>query len=89
MNHVLATRMQVSPLLVRQGLFLSLALLLTLIAGHLYCSLQVSEDARGAVRAVQAVKVATPTPVTVMQSRPAVASTAPVESSVVRERWVF
>lgn len=89
MNHVPATRMQVSPLLVRQGLFLSLALLLTLIAGHLYCSLQVTEGARGAVGTVRAVTVPTPTPIAVMQSRSAVATTAPVETSVVRDRWVF
>ncbi|MBH3426576.1 hypothetical protein [Pseudomonas alkylphenolica] len=89
MNHVPATRMQVSPLLVRQGLFLSLALLLTLIAGHLYCSVQVAGDASDAVGTVQAITVPKPTPMAVMQSRSAVATTAPVESSVVRERWVF
>lgn len=89
MNHVPATRLQVSPILVRQGLFLSLALLLTLIAGHLYCSLQVTEDARSAVGTVEAVIVPMPTSIAVMQSRSAVATTAPVETSVVPERWVF
>ncbi|MEG0860314.1 MAG: hypothetical protein RSD81_21665 [Pseudomonas sp.] len=90
MNRHPATLVQVSPLQVRQALFFSLALLLTLIVGQLYHHWQVVQDVQKVtVRATLVVKAPIPTPTKLMQSRPAVASTAAADTTTPRDRWVF
>jgi len=90
MNRYPATQMQISPLQLRQGLFFSLALLLTLIAGQLYHNWQSAQNDREvSVRVAHMFKVPAATPTTLMQLRPAAVNTAPTEDTPVRDRWVF
>ncbi|KJK06876.1 MULTISPECIES: hypothetical protein [Pseudomonas] len=90
MNRHTATLVQISPLQMRQGLFFSLALLLTLIAGQLHHSWQVAEEAREVVfRAESLVKAPAPALTTLMQSRPAATNAAQVDGNTPRDRWVF
>lgn len=85
-----ATLAQVSPLQLRQGLFFSLALLLTLIAGQLYHHWQHAQVVRDvSERAVLLSKASESAPRVVMQSRPAAVSGASDESTSVQKRWVF
>ncbi|MDN7140906.1 hypothetical protein KC131_09610 [Pseudomonas sp. JQ170] len=90
MNRHPATLVQISPLQLRQGLFFSLALLLTLIAGQLYHNWQVAQDARAIpARAALMVKAPTPASAVLTQAAPAAANAATVETRTPRERWVF
>lgn len=90
MNRYPATVVQVSPLLVSQALFFSLALLLTLIAGQLYHNWQVVHDVQKvAARTTLLVKAPIPTPTKLMQSLPVVTGTAAVDTTTPRDRWVF
>ncbi|WP_422422587.1 hypothetical protein [Pseudomonas sp. GZD-222] len=90
MNRHPATLVQISPLQLRQGLFFSLALLLTLIAGQLHHNWQVVQDAQKvAARATLVVKAPLPTPTKLMHFGPAAASTALVNTATPRDRWVF
>jgi hypothetical protein len=86
----IATLAQISPFQVRQGLFFSLALLLTLIAGQLHHSWQLVQDAR-AVAAQVALTIRTPVPdqTALMQSQPAAVSSIPADARAPRDRWVF
>lgn len=94
MNRQTATLAQVSSLQLRQGLFFSLALLQTLIAGQLYNSW---ENARSAeqlvaqaalVAQVQAQRSVAPLQARVALSTP-VATPAVVDTAAPRDRWVF
>ncbi|MDD2059743.1 hypothetical protein N5D52_24325 [Pseudomonas sp. GD03860] len=90
MNRHPATLVQVSPLQLRQGLFFSLALLLTLIAGQLYHSWQVAQDARAITpRADLVVKAPTPAASALIHAKPAAVTAATIDSRTPRERWVF
>jgi hypothetical protein len=86
----IATLAQISPLQVRQGLFFSLALLLTLIAGQLHHSWQLVQDAR-AVATQAALVIRTPMPAqrALMQSQPAAVGSVSAEARAPRDRWVF
>lgn len=89
MNRHPATLVQISPFQLRQGLFFSLALLLTLVAGQLYHNWQVVQDARAfSARTALVVKAQVPAATILMQARPAAAA-ASVETTTPRERWVF
>ncbi|MND75280.1 hypothetical protein D3C80_668920 [compost metagenome] len=86
----IATLAQISPLQVRQGLFFSLALLLTLIAGQLHHSWQLAQDARaGAVQAALMIRTSVPAHTALMQSQPAVVGSVSAEARAPRDRWVF
>ncbi|MDD2049843.1 hypothetical protein [Pseudomonas putida] len=90
MNRQIATLAQISPHQVRQGLLFSLALLLTLIAGHLHHSWQLVQDARAvAAQASLMIRISVPAQTTLMQSQPAVASSVPADVRAPNDRWVF
>ncbi|MFK8331995.1 hypothetical protein M2D63_018495 [Pseudomonas sp. BJa5] len=90
MSRHIATFVQISQLALRQGLFFSLALLLTLVAGQLHHTWQVAHDARAVpTRSVLVVKVPVPTASVLMQTRPMATTTVTIEAPVPRERWVF
>lgn len=90
MSRHIATFVQISELRLRQGLFFSLALLLTLVAGQLHHAWQVAHEAR-AVPARSALVVRAPTPgaTVLMRTRPMAAITVTIEAPLPRERWVF
>ncbi|WP_256659516.1 hypothetical protein [Pseudomonas sp. H9] len=85
-----ATLAQVSPLQLRQGLFFSLALLLTLIAGQLYHHWQHAQVVRAVPEHVTLLhKASVSAPRLQMQSRPAALSSTSDEVSPAQQRWVF
>jgi len=77
---------RISPLQVRQGLLLSLALLLTLVAAQLHHNGQ-QQDLRGMTVVID--KASAPVASTRMQSQPATISTFPLDRAALRQRWVF
>ena len=90
MNRHTATLVQISPHQLRQGLLLSLTLLLTLIAGQLYYNWQVVQSAHQiAARDALIIKAPVASPPMLMQSRPQAASAASVDTATPRDRWVF
>ncbi|CAM3801190.1 hypothetical protein D3C76_914940 [compost metagenome] len=94
MNRYPATLVQVSSLQLRQGLFFSLALLLTLIAGQLYNSWETAHSAEqlaaqaALVAQVQAQRSIAPLQARVALSTP-VTTPAVVDNAAPRDRWVF
>ncbi|MDD1015554.1 hypothetical protein [Pseudomonas rubra] len=94
MNRKSATLMQVTSLQLRQGLFFSMALLLTLIAGQLYSSWEAARSAdllaaqAAQVAQVQVQRSVAPLPVRVLQATP-VTTPAVVDAAAPRDRWVF
>lgn len=85
-----ATLAQVSPLQLRQGLILSLALLLTLIAGQLFHNWQHTQAVREvSERAALLGKASHSAPRAVMQQRPAAVSSTSDEVTTAQQRWVF
>ncbi|MFJ2550070.1 hypothetical protein ACIOVF_26895 [Pseudomonas sp. NPDC087612] len=94
MNRQTATLVQVSSLQLRQGLFFSLALLLTLIAGQLYNSWETARSAEQlAAQAALVAQVQAQRPVAALQARVAlstpVTTPAVVDTAAPRDRWVF
>lgn len=94
MNRQTATLVQVSSLQLRQGLFFSLALLLTLIAGQLYNSWETARSTQqlaaqaALVAQVQAQRSVAPLQARVALSNP-VTTPAVVDTAAPRDRWVF
>ncbi|MFQ6576248.1 hypothetical protein [Pseudomonas sp. UM16] len=89
MNRHTATLVQISPLQMRQGLFLSLALLLTLIAGQLYHSWHVEEETREVVIRAESMLKA-PAPAFTTLTRHAASNTAQADGNTHKnDRWVF
>ncbi|CAI8955764.1 MULTISPECIES: hypothetical protein [unclassified Pseudomonas] len=94
MNRYPATLMQVSSLQLRQSLFFSLALLLTLIAGQLYNSWETARSAEQlAAQAAMVAQVQAQRSVAPLQARVALSSPATtaavVDTAAPRDRWVF
>lgn len=90
-----AARVQISPLFLRQALFLSLALLLTLAAGQLYHAWQSAQIERqvyaaqlARLQAHHAAAQLLPAH-TVQRSQPATVSTAEFAAPQAQQRWVF
>ncbi|MFK0085678.1 hypothetical protein ACIQUS_00130 [Pseudomonas sp. NPDC090755] len=90
MSHHTATFVQISELRLCQGLFFSLPVLLTLVAGQLHHAWQDAQDTR-VVPARSALVVRAPTPgaTVLMRTRPTAAITVTIEAPLPRERWVF
>ncbi|MBV6290293.1 hypothetical protein [Pseudomonas aegrilactucae] len=94
MNPLTAALVQISPLHVRQLLFLCLALLLTLVAGQLYSIWQSKQIAdQLSAQATQVAHIQATRASMLLQARTALrsqpANAATVETVVPRERWVF
>ncbi|MCP6696940.1 hypothetical protein [Pseudomonas donghuensis] len=94
MNRYPATLMQVSSLQLRQSLFFSLALLLTLIAGQFYNSWETARSAEQlAAQAAMVAQVQAQRSVAPLQARVALSSpgttAAVVDTAAPRDRWVF
>ena len=97
MNPLTAALVQISPLHVRQLLFLFLALLLTLVAGQFYSIWQSNQIANQlSAQATQVARIQATRASMMLESRTAPRSqsmdtvdAATVETVVPRERWVF
>lgn len=97
MNPLTAALVQISPLHVRQLLFLCLALLLTLVAGQMYSIWQSNQIANQlSAQATQVARIQATRASMMLEARTAPRSqamdtvdAATVETVVPRERWVF
>lgn len=97
MNPLTAALVQISPLYVRQLLFLCLALLLTLVAGQMYSIWQSNQIANQlSAQATQVARIQATRASMMLEARTAPRSqamdtvdAATVETVVPRERWVF
>lgn len=97
MNPLTAALVQISPLHVRQLLFLCLALLLTLVAGQMYSIWQSNQIANQlSAQATQVARIQATRASMMLEARNAPRSqsmdtvdAATVETVVPRERWVF
>ncbi|MHC6223264.1 hypothetical protein ACYU03_00485 [Pseudomonas sp. X10] len=93
MNRNPVTRVQTATLPLRQVLFLSLALMLTLMAGQLYHSWQTARLAQQVAAQTALLTQIQATRASVLQAAdrlpPSDAAPATVNSVVPQERWVF